>query len=77
MAEILKEAANLSLGAGSIVALVFVIFKQMELIKEFKVSLDVNNKLTEALTEKMQRSIEVDQEVTAVMRSCKLKSRHP
>jgi len=72
MTELIKEFGNLSLGAGALVALIVVIFKQMDLLKEMRKAITENTQSTNQNTITLQalcKNVEANTVATSLISS--------
>lgn len=67
---LIKEFGNLTLGAGAIVALVIVIIKLLDVLKAVNDNIKENTAVSRALVEKVEKSLQVDQQVVETIRRC-------
>lgn len=58
MTELIKEFGNLSLGAGALIAMVFVIIRQMDMMKSMQGAISENTHVTKALKESIEENTE-------------------
>jgi hypothetical protein len=68
--ETIKAITDAGLGFGALIALVFVIIKQLDILKTTNDNIAANTEVTKELTSEIGKFREVNQEVANVIKGC-------